>query len=317
MARDDLVAVPEPAVHSDPLTGNEVFKKDGFRVLRVRQHGTNSFHQTGSNPRGRLPGPKFFMQQEAALLNHEAQVVLHKWSGIFSKGVRVLWRSFASYPDWETARSQLEGRHRSVTEIIQNGKPCKPYLDLDGKDGLPCKRKPVVGADGEVVEAGERYRLEEVTKTIEKWATIVFKEQYDHELQPSSFIWLESPGQTKFSLHLTINQLSPRQLVFGSNTEGALHFARRLKKRVLPWDPAVAALIDLNVYSKDREWRTPGSAKIEKPESVLSSIDPAHSWKDALVTWLKPLEVRSSSRPHTRQVGHILKVVPENGLLLL
>ncbi|GAQ93134.1 hypothetical protein KFL_013180020 [Klebsormidium nitens] len=292
MAHEDFVAVPEPAVHSDPLIGNEVFKKDGFRVLRVREHGTNSFHQAGSNPRGRLPGPKFFMQQEAALLNHEAQVVLHKWSGTFRDGVRVPWRSFASYPGWETARSHLEGRHGSVTEIIQNGKPCKPYLDLDGKDGLPFKRQPETGADGEVVEGGERYTGEEVIRIIEKWATIVFKEQYDHELQRSSFVWIESPGQSKFSLHLTINQLSPRQLVFGSNTEGALHFARRLKKRLLLWDLAVAALIDLNVYTKDREWRTPGSAKIEKPESVLSCIDPAHSWKDALVTWLKPLESR-------------------------
>ncbi|GAQ91665.1 hypothetical protein KFL_008290035 [Klebsormidium nitens] len=292
MAHEDLVAVPEPAVHSDPLTGNEVFKKDGFRVLRVREHETNCFHQTGANPTGRLPGPKFFMQQEAALLNHEAQVVLHKWSGKVEKLVRVPWRSFASYPDWETARSHLEGRHGSVTEIIQNGKPCKPYLDLDGKDGLPFKRKPVTGADGEVVEAGERYGGEEVIKIVEEWAVTVFKEQYDHELQPSSFVWIESPCQTKFSLHLTINQLSPRQLVFGSNTEGALHFARRLKKRLLPWHPAVANLIDLNVYTKDREWRTLGSAKIEKPESVLSCINPAHSWKDALVTWLEPLEAR-------------------------
>ncbi|GAQ91961.1 hypothetical protein KFL_008920010, partial [Klebsormidium nitens] len=246
MAHKDLVAAPEPAILSDPLTGNEVFKNDEFRVLRVREHGTNCFHQTGANPRGRLPGPKVFMQQEAALLNYGAQ----------------------------------------------NGKPCKPYLDLDWKEGLPFRRQPVIGADGEVVEAGERYDREEVIGLMEKWASIVFMEQYDCELQPSSFVWIESPGQTKFSLHLTINQLAPRQLVFASNTEGALHFARRLKKRLQRWHPALADAIDLNVYSKDREWRTPGSAKIEKPESVLTCINPAHSWKDALVTWLEPLEAR-------------------------
>lgn len=137
------------------------------------------------------------MQQEAALLNHEAQVVLHKWSGTVRNGVRVPWRSFAFYLNWETARSQLEGRHGAVTEIIQKGKPCKPYLDLDGKDGPPFKREPVFGADGEVVEEGERYRPKKVTRIIEKWACIVFKEQYDRELHPSSFVWIESPGQVQ------------------------------------------------------------------------------------------------------------------------
>ncbi|GAQ92441.1 hypothetical protein KFL_010140010 [Klebsormidium nitens] len=237
MMREDLVAVPEPAVRSDPLTGNEVFKKDNFRVLRLREHGTNSFHQRGSNPRGRLPGPKFFMQQEAALLNHEAQVVMHKWSGIESNG---------------GTEAGAEAGH----------------------------------------EEGERYTREEVMRVIEEWAGTVFSDCYGHELEKSSFVWIESSGQTKFSLHLTINQLAPRQLVFGSNTEGALHFATRLKKRLHLWHPAIAALIDLNVYTKDREWRTPGSAKVEKPQSVLTCMNPAHSWKDALVTWLEPQEAR-------------------------
>ncbi|GAQ86434.1 hypothetical protein KFL_002890010 [Klebsormidium nitens] len=289
MAREDLVAVPEPAVHSDPLTGNEVFKKDGFRVLRVREHGTNCFHQRGTNPRGRLPGPKHYMQQEAALLNHEAQVVLHKWSGMVSDGVRVPWRSFIPGLGVSAAAS---GGARVGDRNYPERKPCKPYLDLDWKEGLPFRRQPVIGADGEVVEAREKYGREEVIGLMEKWASIVFKEQYDCELQPSSFVWIESPRRTKFSLHLTINQLSPRQLVFASNTEGALHFARRLKKRLQRWHPALADAIDLNVYSKDRQWRTPGSAKIEKPESVLTCINPAHSWKDALVTWLEPLEAR-------------------------
>ncbi|GAQ92245.1 hypothetical protein KFL_009560010, partial [Klebsormidium nitens] len=288
-------AVPEPVVQSDPLTGNEVFKKDDFRVLRVREHGTNCFHQTKANPRGRLPGPKLFMQQEAALLNHEAQVVLHKWSGKVRNGVRISWRSFASYPDWETARSHLEGRHKSVTEIIQHGKPCKPYLDLDGKDGLPLKTKRAQETDGGVEAGhgeGERHTKEEVMGTIEEWAGIVFAACYGHELEKSSFVWIESSGQAKFSLHLTINQLAPRQLVFGSNTGGAAHFARRLKERLRQWHSSIAALIDLNVYTVDREWRTPGSAKVERPESVLSCVDRSRSWKDALVTWLEPLEAR-------------------------
>lgn len=131
-------AVPEPAVHSDLLTGNEVFKKDDFRVLCVQEHGTNCFHQAGANPRGRgLPGPKFFMQQEAALLNHEAQIVLHKWFGTIRDGVRVSWRSFASYPNWETARSYLEGKHGSVNELSKMENPASPIWTSTAKTGSP------------------------------------------------------------------------------------------------------------------------------------------------------------------------------------
>lgn len=147
-----------------------------------------------------------------------------------------------------------------------------------------------------------RYSAEEVIGKIEEWATVVFMDCYGYELEPSSFVWIESPGQAKFSLHLTINhhhtinQAPPRQFVFGSNTGGAAHFTRRLKKRLHPRHPSLAALIDLNVYTKDREWRTPGSAKVEMAESVLSCINRGHSWKDALVTWLKPLEVSRVGR---------------------
>lgn len=281
----DLVAVPEPAVHSDTLSGNEVFRKDEFRVMRVHSYGTNCFHQTGKNPRGRFPGPKFFMQQEAALLNHGVQVALHKWSGKRTPaGVPIGWRSFASYPDWETAQRHLRAAHHgSVNEIIQHGKPCKPYLDLDGKDGLPFRpemgQTDVAGAETEGQQrnpevpdgvsgesgaevgaqpggegAGERYTVAEVIEIVEEWSEIVFGECYNVQLKrPSSFVWMESGGQSKFSLHLTINHLDPRQLIFGANSEGALHFATRLKKRLQPWHPRVASLIDLNVYTKDRE----------------------------------------------------------------
>ncbi|GAQ86527.1 hypothetical protein KFL_002940130 [Klebsormidium nitens] len=326
-------AVPEPEIRSEPLTGNEVFKKDGFRVLRVHEFGTNCFHQAGKNL-SRFPGPKHFMQQEAALLNHEVQVALHKWSGMRTEaGVPIGWRSFASYPDWETACRNLDG-HRSVFEVIQNGQPCKPYLDLDGKDGLPFRRKskqadaalaktgdsaavseagPSSGAREEARGAAEhretsegRYTLEEVMEIIQEWATIVFKECYALDLEPSSFVWMESGGQAKVSLHLTINQLLPRQLVFASNFEsGAAHFATRLKRRLQPWYPTVAPLIDLNVYSKDREWRTPGSAKIEKPESVLQFVNLGHTWKDALVTWLEPLEAREEIKVPFQLPGNL------------
>ncbi|GAQ92284.1 hypothetical protein KFL_009660020 [Klebsormidium nitens] len=212
-----FTAVPEPEIRSEPLTGNEVFKKDEFRVLRVHEFGTNCFHQAGKN-----------------------------------------LSRFRETP--ETGPSTQAGE--AAGSVEEHGK----------------------GGEG-------RFRREEVIEIIERWAVVVFKDSYALDLEPSSFVWLESGGQTKFSLHLTINQLLPRQLVFPSNSEnGASHFATHLKQRLQPWHPTIAPLIDLNVYSKDREWRTPGSAKVEKPKSVLRFLKPAHTWRDGLVTWLQSLE---------------------------
>jgi hypothetical protein len=136
----------------------------------------------------------------------------------------------------------------------------------------------------------------EVMQMIEKWTTVVFEADYGIRFAAQdNFVWMQSGSQTKFSMHLTINLTGP-QLVFKSNlSDGAKDFAVRLKKRLMLWAPEVAGLLDLDVYTRDREWRAPGSAKVEKPESILQFLDLAHTWKDALVTWLPPPEVSASS----------------------
>ena len=49
------------------------------------------------------------------------------------------YRQFGCYPTWHDAMrclAPLQSHTRHLFEIITHGKPCKPYLDLDG-DALP------------------------------------------------------------------------------------------------------------------------------------------------------------------------------------
>jgi hypothetical protein len=259
--------VPPPAlISSEACTGNEVFKSGAYSVVRKAKHGTTLFHATSSKGDKSLPGPKYFMQQHASLFNHEAQVVLHSPSQKLDKFDRPIpYRSFASYPSWEIAEPHLQG-HKHVFEIVRHGVPCKPYLDIDGKDGHPFR----TGADG----VREQMSTEAVIRALEDRISSRFESDYGLTLPSERFVWLTSENQTKFSLHLVIST-PPPQFVFASNLEdGAKHLAERLKEKIKPWSPDLAAMIDLSVYSKDREWRAPGCSKVEETREHLAIHQP-------------------------------------------
>jgi hypothetical protein len=271
----DRIRVPPPAlISSEACTGNEVFKSGAYSVVRKAKHGTTLFHATSSKGDKSLPGPKHFMQQHASLFNHKAQVVLHSPSQKLDKLSRPIpYRSFALYPSWDIAEPHLQG-HKHVFEIVRHGFPCKPYLDIDGKDGHPFR----TGADG----VRERISTEAVICALEERIFLRFESDYGLNLPSKSFVWLTSGNQ-----HLVISTPHP-QFVFASNLEdGTKHLAECLKEKIKPWSSDLAAMIDLSVYSKDREWRAPGCSKVAKPESTLQFINPAHTWRDGLVTWLE------------------------------
>jgi hypothetical protein len=98
----------------------------------------------------------------------------------------------------------------------------------------------------------------------------IFKQDIDAELGTHALVWLsntvddESRSKHKISLHLVIASLhgSEPQLMYRSNHAtdplGASHLARRLVAE----DPeGVGSLVDLSVYSKDREMRLCDSTK--------------------------------------------------------
>jgi hypothetical protein len=271
----DATAPVEVFSHPDP----RVF----FKVVRLRGFGTNLFEQRGKAPPGKgVPGPKHFMQQDALLLGCRVQVVFLRDSGKKDArtGRAIAYRSFACYPSWDIALPILS-KHKHWDEIVVSGQPCKGFLDLDG-DAIP---------EGETVHS--------IVTEVERWVVRVFELDYGVSLPPESFVWMQSKHQEKLSLHLVINSSQP-QLLFESNMDnGVKHLAQRVKdliksKRALGdvGKPLIADLVDMSVYSTDREFRPPGCAKIDKPQSFLEFLDEEHTLRDGLVTCLAPKKVR-------------------------
>ena len=171
------------------------------------------------------------------------------------------FRNFGSYPSWKDALaslSVLRSDSRHVYEIIPHGRPCKPYLDLDSEHGPP----PPCQTPTDVV-----VRTEDLVRRI-------FHSDFGITLPDSAFFWSLSPNQQKFSMHLVVSTHEP-QLVYHSNhrqdQQGAYHLPRRLAE--LDSD-CIGKIVDLGVYSKDREMRLVGCSKALKPQSVLHSYRP-------------------------------------------
>ena len=176
--------------------------------------------------------------------------------------VKTSYNLFGSYPGWEealAAGAKLLPEERHWFEMIREGRPCKPYFDIDGEEFPPGLASiPAVVA---AVEARVRQAL---------------RDMHGVEVEDRAFVWLQSP-QTQMggmagtkskavSLHLTISTHAP-QLLFRDNED------------CKPLAAAVAAhfptkFVDLAVYGKDRVMRMFGASKALNPGSALAAFDP-------------------------------------------
>lgn len=180
-------------------------------------------------------------------------------------------REYGSYQNWETASSFLHGQPH-LEEVIKEGCPCKPYLDLECDGGLP---------EGEI--------LETVIAAFEEATVRIFAEDYDLELTSDALSWLPcnyGPGG-KFSLHLVVSTHKP-QFVYRSNLappvdpQGAGHLAKRLRM-LLP--DHYGSLIDQSVYTRNRGIRLPHCSKPSTHDCRLIPLDDSKPLGDSCITW--------------------------------
>lgn len=206
-------------------------------------------------------------------------------------------REYGSYADWPTAYGYLRGQ-RHLEEVVKEGCPSKPYLDLERDGGL---------AEGET--------LETVIAAFQEATIRIFREDYNLELREEAFNWIlcdYGPGH-KFSRHLVVSSHSP-QFVFRSNLaspvdpQGAGHLARRLCQ-LLP--DRYSELIDQSVYTRNRGIRLPYCSKPATPLCRLIPLDESKPLADSCITWfdenVQTIGVLSSTpdvvqakRPHTK-----------------
>lgn len=235
-------------------------------------------------------GAKDAMKATAVARGHECMVQLQDPdSGA---------RHFGSYGTWDDALKQLrrlKGHKRHLFEIIPHGRECKPYLDLDGPTPPPGAPLSTVA---DVIE-----RLEGIVE----W---VFKNDYDVELQKHEMIWLVSPNPAKLSVHLTVSTTGEHpQYVYSSNHQEDPTGASHLAQRVRQLDPTgVGPLVDVSVYTKDREMRAIGASKFGKGGYVLEPHRPlaaGQAPRDALITCLGA----ASERRRLNVPGYIPRAV--------
>jgi hypothetical protein len=173
-------------------------------------------------------------------------------------------RGFVSFPSWPEAVKGLEGiafNSRHFFEIIKHGQPCRPYADLEYslKDG----REPIPGLSCDA----------EIIGVVSELVLKIFRKEYEANISEDSLKWLSSTTLEKLSLHLVISTRPP-QLVFRSNHFTDPQGAYNLACRLVDLDPRLAQIVDLGVYTKDREMRMQGATKFGK-SSHLVKVDPS------------------------------------------
>jgi hypothetical protein len=272
----------EVVVHSEHDGNLQTVRRNllGTRFFAKRKFADGVDYQDPKN------GPQGFCRRFGALLSHQVEVRRLRPS-----------REYGSYPDWPTASGHLRGQ-RHLEEVIKEGCPCKPYLDLERDGGL---------AEGET--------LETVIAAFQEATVRIFREDYDLELLEEAFNWIPcdyGPGR-KFSLHLVVSSHSP-QFVYHSNLaspvdpQGAGHLARRLGQ-ILPH--LHSELIDQSVYTRNRGIRLPYSSKPATPQCRLIPLDESKPLADSCITWfdenVQTIAVLSGTpdivqakRPHTK-----------------
>lgn len=171
-----------PLPPNSTIVHSETVENGIVQTVRQIKQGTSFFSKVSSPPRlsckDPKDGPHGFSKRFAALLGHKVEI-RHLSQG---RG----YRSYGSYPDWPRAMEYFRGQPHGE-EVLVEGRPCKPYLDMERDGGLP---------DGET--------LESVVTQFQDAIMRVFAEDYSVKLDEGAFNWVPcdyGPGG-KFSLHL-------------------------------------------------------------------------------------------------------------------
>ena len=144
-----------------------VHSEHGGNLLTTRRSllGTSFFAKRkfadGPDYQDPKNGPQGFCRRFGAVLNHQVEVRRLRPS-----------REYGSYADWPTAYGHLRGQ-RHLEEVVKEGCPCKPYLDLERDGGL---------AEGET--------LETVIAAFQEATIRIFREDYNFELREEAFNWI-------------------------------------------------------------------------------------------------------------------------------
>jgi len=160
---------------------------------------------------------------------------------------------YGAYPDPKTAFQRISlvpPSQQNFFEIMKEGEPAKPFLDLD--------KTPLPSPDEQLAV------IQKLTTAI----CTVFANSYHIQLEDKHFQWSRTIYPYKFSLHLTIHiEQHDEKVVCFRNNYQAIH----LLHEILKLYPELSEYLDQSVFSKHRSMRQLGSTK-SSPTGVANLL---------------------------------------------
>jgi hypothetical protein len=155
----------------------------------------------------------------------------------------VFWKSYMDVP--------INDRH--LFEIISSDMPCKPYLDIEWEEN----------------NAHKKTHNKFIVK-IKKDIMHIFSERYNITLPKKSILILTSHSIKKASFHIIIDHIIDKQCVmFETNKKGFKNSAWDFCYALFNYDKSYENVLDKNVYTTDREFRTIYSNKSNEYRPML------------------------------------------------
>jgi len=185
------------------------------------------------------------------------------------------YRNFTYFKNWQLALKHLPfytNKQRYIYEMILSGRPCKPYLDIE----LMYDTQP------------NQTFLANLVTELKIDICNIFKTDYNIEIQTTDIYVLDSCAvkadlKFKLSYHFIIST-KDNQVLFKTNRKEIENSAYHLAKALSDKKPKYKEMVDLSVYTTDREMRTINSYKTPTDLRQLKPLDYQNNDLDYIIT---------------------------------
>ena len=166
-------------------------------------------------------------------------------------------------------------KHYYINEIVINGIPRKPYLDLE-----------------KIYDTEQTYidTKDELIEKLQNDIITVFKNQYNQIITKNDILLLESSGKVingfKISFHIIIEPSN--KTFYYTNSKFTDSSAYHLYTSLIDLNPYYKDLIDGQVYNRDVNFRIVNSAKNFTDQRTLKPIDESIDELRYMLTYIDP-----------------------------
>lgn len=208
----------------------------------------NSFMFMGSGSKNIL---RYFMNKTKLDDNYKYEIIIQLLTNNSIRRFMPI-RSWGEF--WGTYADEPI-RERYLFEVIRSDRPCKPYLDIEWK---------VIDHDPRKTDYSE------IINQLSADIIEIFRDRYRIIIDESAIMISSSHSKDKVSFHIVIDKLFGRKTVaFRTNRKGVPESAWDLWVALIEHNKKYEKMIDGNVYTTDREFRTIYSSKAAEFRPII------------------------------------------------